>query len=163
MMLTFTCKCEESDGSHRRHECTAEDNQRKDVPGYFLFRCTECGWHAARCLLCDERHLCQWDITSSPSASKYGPKVYLVSFKSHCRTKHLAIQEECTHQQDEPNKRQRSDEYGEITISRVLAEEGTFSADHPDCDVTFDCDMSEKKKAKKQVTKERTTKRQKMN
>ena len=142
LMLTFTCKCEESDGSHRRHECTAEDNQRKDVPGYFLFRCTECGWHAARCLLCDERHQCQWDITSSPSASKYGPKVYLVSFKSHCRTKHLAIQEECTHQQDEPNKRQRSDEYGE---SIVLAEERTFTADHPDCDVTFDCDMSEKK------------------
>jgi len=68
----------------------------------------------------------------------------LGSFKRHRQNNH-ARQEECTHQQDEPNKRQRSDEYGESTISCVLEEEGTFTADHPDCDVTFDCDTSEKK------------------
>jgi hypothetical protein len=36
-------------------------------------------------------------------------------------------------------------EYGESTTSGVLEEEGTFTADHPDCDVTFDCETSEKK------------------
>ena len=146
MMLTFTCMCkDENDGSRRRHECTAEDNRRKDVPGYFQFLCSECSWHAARCLLCDKLH--QWDKTSSASAARHGTKVYLGMFKSHCKTHH-APQEEGTHQQEEPIKRQRLNEYGESTTSGVLEEEGTFTADHPDCDVTFDCETSEKREGK---------------
>jgi hypothetical protein len=79
--LTFTCMCkDENDGSRRRHECTAEDNRRKDVPGFFQFLCSECSWHAARCLLCDK--LYQWDKTSSVSAARHGSKVYNFFFKS---------------------------------------------------------------------------------
>ncbi len=144
MTVTFRCMCKDgNDGSRRHHECTAEDNRRKDVPGYFQFLCSDCSWHAARCLLCDKQ-LHQWDKTSSASAARHGTKVYLGMFKSHCKTHH-APQEEGTHQQEEPIKRQRLNEYGESTTSGVLEEEGTFTADHPDCDVTFDCETSEKK------------------
>ena len=161
MTLTFTCMCkDENDGSRRRHECTAEDNRRKDVPGYFQFLCSECSWHAARCLLCDKLH--QWDKTSSVTAAKRGSRVYLHLFQQHCKTHHTP-QEEDTHQQEEPNKRQQLDEYGESTTYGVVEEEGTFTADHPDCDVTFDCETSEKREGEATSDKERTTKREQMN